>query len=310
MSIDKRYTLYPIDNHTLFDLYKKAVASFWTVEEVDLAVDKQHWNKLTAPEQYFVKKVLAFFAASDGIVNDNLASRFINEVTQPEAKCFYGFQIAMENIHAEMYSLLIDAYVDDKVEKDSLFCAIETDPYVRSKALWAVHWIDSKAPLAQRLVAFAAVEGIFFSASFCAIFWLKKRGLMPGLCFSNELISRDEGMHCAFAIELLKTMPPVSHSLIQEIISDAVDCEQEFVHRALPVDLIGMNASLMSQYVEFVADTLLAQMGVAPLYNVKNPFDWMELISLSGKTNFFERRVSEYKRAVAVAPEFVVADDF
>jgi len=309
MSINKRYTLYPIQSSSLFDLYKKAVASFWTVEEVDLAHDKQHWSKLTKDEQYFVKKVLAFFAASDGIVNENLASKFINEVSQPEAKCFYGFQIAIENIHAEMYSLLIDAYVDDPVEKDQLFNAIQTDEYVRSKAEWAIQWMHADAPLSQRLVAFAAVEGIFFSASFCAIFWLKKRGLMPGLCFSNELISRDEGLHCTFAIELLKTMPPVDHFRIREIISHAVDCEQEFVQKALPVGLIGMNSSLMCQYVEFVADRLLAQIGVKPLYNVANPFDWMELISLNGKTNFFERRVSEYKRAAANTA-FVVAEDF
>lgn len=306
----KRYTLYPIQDHGLFDLYKKALASFWTVDEVDLAIDKQHWNKLTREEQYFVKKVLAFFAASDGIVNENLASHFINEVEQPEAKCFYGFQIAIENVHAEMYSLLIDAYVEDPEEKHSLFNAIETDPYVRSKAEWALQWMRADAPLAQRLVAFAAVEGIFFSASFCAIFWLKKRGMMPGLCFSNELISRDEGLHCTFAIAMLKTLPAVDPYRVRKIISQAVACEQEFVQRALPVALIGMNASMMSQYVEFVADTLLAQMGLPGMYNVKNPFDWMELISLNGKTNFFERRVSEYKRAAACESTFVVSDDF
>ncbi len=311
LSINKRYTLYPIRDHTLFELYKKAVASFWTVEEVDLTVDKQHWNKLTRDEQFFVKKVLAFFAASDGIVNENLASRFINEVDQPEAKCFYGFQIAIENIHAEMYSLLIDAYVEDAAEKDALFNAIETDPYVRSKALWALKWMKAERSLAERLVAFAAVEGIFFSASFCAIYWLKKRGLMPGLCFSNELISRDEGLHCTFAVALLKTLgTAVKPYRVRKIVSQAVACEQEFVQRALPVALIGMNASMMAQYVEFVADALLTQIGVPTLYNARNPFDWMELISLNGKTNFFERRVSEYKRAAATEAQFVVSDDF
>lgn len=309
-AINKRYTLYPIHNHGLFELYKKAVASFWTVDEVDLATDKQHWNKLTSDEQFFVKKVLAFFAASDGIVNENLASRFINEVEQPEAKCFYGFQIAIENIHAEMYSLLIDAYVEEAAEKDDLFNAIETDPYVRSKAAWALKWMRSDRTLGERLVAFAAVEGIFFSASFCAIYWLKKRGMMPGLCFSNELISRDEGLHCTFAIALLKTLPPVDPYRIRKIVSQAVACEQEFVQRALPVALIGMNAGLMTQYVQFVADSLLTQMGVAALYRVPNPFDWMELISMNGKTNFFERRVSEYKRAAATEAQFVVSDDF
>lgn len=309
MQIEKRYTLYPLQHHDLWQLYEKAVASFWTVKEVDLTQDKAHWQRLTRDEQYFIKKVLAFFAASDGIVNDNLASHFINEVEMPEAKGFYGFQIAMEFIHAEMYSILIDTYVEDQTEKHALFNAIETDAYVRSKAEWAIKWMNRDRPLAQRVIAFVAVEGIFFSASFCAIFWLKKRGLMPGLCQSNELISRDEGLHCTFAIALLKHLPPVDSYRARKIISHAVDCEQDFVRRALPVDMVGMNSSLMAQYVEFVADTLLTQMGQPILYNTKNPFDWMELISMQGKANFFERKVSDYKRSAGAAP-FVLSDDF
>jgi ribonucleotide reductase beta subunit family protein with ferritin-like domain len=310
MSVNKRYTLYPINDPELFALYKQAVASFWTVEEVDLAQDKQHWPKLTRDEQYFIKKVLAFFAASDGIVNDNLASHFINEVDSPEAKCFYGFQIAMENIHAEMYSILIDTYVDDQAEKHALFNAIETDAYVRAKAQWAIKWMNADKSLALRLIAFAAVEGIFFSASFCAIYWLKKRGLMPGLCFSNELISRDEGMHCTFAVTMLRKMVKPEPYAVQKLINGAVKCELEFVQRALPVDLIGMNSGMMSQYVEFVADILLTQLGYRKLYNTANPFDWMELISLAPKSNFFERKVSDYKRAAGSEAEFVLNDDF
>jgi ribonucleoside-diphosphate reductase beta chain len=317
--LSKRYTLFPIHHKTLWEFYKKAEASFWTVEEVDLSHDLPHWrNKLNNDEKFFLKTVFAFFAASDGIVNENLALKFINEVPYAEAKCFYGFQIAMENIHAEMYSLLIETYIDDAAEKTKLFHAIDTMPCVKKKADWALRWIsDDAASFGERLVAFASVEGIFFSGSFCAIFWLKKRGLMPGLSFSNELISRDEGMHCEFACELLRVMeksPPVER--ITQIISEAVDIERSFVCDALPVELIGMNSKLMMQYIEFVADRLLVALGAPIKFGATNPFEWMELISLQGKTNFFEKKVGEYQKsgvaagASTQAKTFAITEDF
>eukprot|EP01104_Vermistella_antarctica_P002541 TRINITY_DN12781_c0_g1_i1.p1 TRINITY_DN12781_c0_g1~~TRINITY_DN12781_c0_g1_i1.p1 ORF type:complete len:429 (+),score=150.41 TRINITY_DN12781_c0_g1_i1:130-1287(+) len=294
-----RFVLFPIKHRKVWEMYKKAEASFWTVEEVDLTADLEHWeNKLSDNEKYFIKHILAFFAASDGIVNENLAMTFMTEVQMPEARCFYGFQIAMENIHSEMYSLLIDTYVKDTAEKSKLFRSIETVPCVQKKAEWALKWINNKDMFAERLVAFAAVEGIFFSGSFCAIFWLKKRGLMPGLSFSNELISRDEGLHCDFACLLYSMLDnPPQPSVPMGIIKEAVEIEKEFVTSALPVDLIGMNSRLMSDYIEFCADRLLVALGCPKVYDAKNPFEWMELISLTGKTNFFERRVGEYAKA-------------
>jgi ribonucleoside-diphosphate reductase subunit M2 len=280
-------------------MYKKAEASFWTAEEIDLATDLQDWNKLSDNERHFVSHVLAFFAASDGIVNENLAQNFVTEIQSPEARCFYGFQIAVENIHSETYSLLIDTYVRDPQEKDRLLHAIETVDCVEKKARWALQWCDRQnASFAERCVAFAAVEGIFFSGSFCAIFWLKKRGLMPGLCFSNELISRDEGLHCDFACLLYsKLINKLPKERIIEIITDAVDIEKEFIQDALPVELIGMNSKLMCQYIEFCADRLMVALGSPRHYQVSNPFEWMEMISLQGKTNFFEKRVGEYAKS-------------
>lgn len=293
-----RFVLFPIKYDAIWEMYKKSVASFWTAEEVDLSPDLVDWrDKLNDNERHFIKHVLAFFAASDGIVNENLAVNFLNEVQLPEARCFYGFQVMMENIHSEMYSLLIDTYISDTKEKNHLLHAIDTVPCVQRKAQWALRWI-SKGTFAERLIAFAAVEGIFFSGSFCSIFWLKKRGLMPGLSFSNELISRDEGMHCDFACllySMLEEKLPVE--VVQQQINDAVEIEKEFVSDALPVDLIGMNSKLMCQYIEYVADRLLVSLGCPKLYNAVNPFDFMDMISIQGKTNFFERRVSEYKRA-------------
>ncbi len=270
-------------------MYKKAEASFWTAEEIDLASDLQDWSNLTNNERHFISHVLAFFAASDGIVNENLTGNFATEVTSPEARGFYGFQIAVENIHSETYSLLIDTYIKDHKEKMHLLNAIETVPCVHKKAHWALQWCDAKhASFAERMIAFAAVEGIFFSGSFCAIFWLKKRGLMPGLCFSNELISRDEGLHCDFACLLYtKIMNKLPEARITEIITNAVEIEKEFVVDALPVELIGMNSKLMCQYIEFCADRLLHALGCAKYYKALNPFEWMEMISLQGKTNFF-----------------------
>ena len=293
-----RFVLFPIQHGDIWQMYKKAEASFWTAEEIDLAQDLVNWEGLNDGERHFISHVLAFFAASDGIVNENLGANFFNEVQYPEAKCFYGFQIMMENIHAETYSLLIDTYIKDPKEKQRLFHALETVPCVGRKAEWALKWINSDN-FAERLVAFAAVEGIFFSGSFCSIFWLKKRGLMPGLTFSNELISRDEGLHCDFACMLytdhLKTKLSVDR--VYEIIRDAVSIEQEFVTDALPVNLIGMNAKLMNEYIEFVADRLIQALGYPKIYNSSNPFDFMEMISLQGKTNFFEKRVAEYQKA-------------
>ena len=293
-----RFVLFPIKHNDIWSFYKKAEASFWTAEEIDLSQDTVDWeNKLNDDERHFIKHVLAFFAASDGIVNENLAINFLNEVQYPEARCFYGFQVMMENIHSETYSLLIDTYIKDTAEKNHLFKAIDTLPCVKKKAEWAVRWIN-KGSFAERLIAFAAVEGIFFSGSFCSIFWLKKRGLMPGLSFSNELISRDEGLHCDFACllytQLANKLPEDS---VKEIIANAVEYEKEFVSDALPVKLIGMNAELMCQYIEFCADRLLLSLGVGKIYNAKNPFDFMEMISLQGKTNFFEKRVSEYQKS-------------
>lgn len=294
-----RFVLFPIKYNDIWEFYKKSEASFWTAEEIDLSQDLADWNnKLNDNERHFVKHVLAFFAASDGIVNENLAINFLNEVQYPEARCFYGFQIMMENIHSETYSLLIDTYIKDPVEKDKLLHAVDTVPCVGKKAEWALRWIGNGS-FAERLIAFAAVEGIFFSGSFCSIFWLKKRGLMPGLSFSNELISRDEGLHCDFACLLytkhVKNQLPKEQ--VTKIITDAVAIEKEFVSDAIPVKLIGMNADLMCQYIEFVADRLLVALGCAKYYNASNPFDFMEMISLQGKTNFFEKRVAEYQKA-------------
>lgn len=293
-----RFVLFPIADQSIWEMYKKALACFWVAEDIDLVTDVDHWEqKLSDNDRHFIKHVLAFFAASDGIVLENLAARFMGEVQLPEARCFYGFQIAMENIHSEVYSLLIDRLVREKKERDSLFRAIETIPCVKKKADWALQWIHSDAPFAQRLVAFAAVEGIFFSGSFCAIFWLKKRGLMPGLCFSNELISRDEGLHTDFACLLHSLLLPANQldgATIKSIIVSAVEIEVEFVRDALPVSLIGMNARQMVQYIEFVADRLLVALGQPKHFLTPNPFEWMNLISMEGKTNFFEKRVGEY----------------
>jgi ribonucleoside-diphosphate reductase beta chain len=301
-----RFVLFPIQHPDVWAMYKKAEASFWTAEEIDLTTDIQDWaTRLNEDERFFISHVLAFFAASDGIVNENLATRFMKEVQLPEARCFYGFQIAIENIHSETYSLLIDTFIKDQKKRNHLFNAIETVPCVKKKAEWALRWINGSESFAERLVAFAAVEGIFFSGSFCAIFWLKKRGLMPGLCFSNELISRDEGLHCDFATLLYsKLQNKLSERTIHSIIGDAVESEKEFIADALPVSLIGMNSTLMKQYIEFVADRLLVALGYNKMYNATNPFDWMELISLEGKTNFFEKRVAEYQKSgVAVNAE-------
>ncbi|HEY4197484.1 MAG TPA: ribonucleoside-diphosphate reductase small subunit [Mucilaginibacter sp.] len=292
-----RFVILPINYPRIWEMYKKHEASFWTAEEIDLSDDMKHWENLNDGERHFISHILAFFAASDGIVNENLAVNFMSEVQVPEARCFYGFQIMMENIHSETYALLIDTYVKDPAEKDRLFHAIDTVPAVQKKAEWALKWINN-GTFAQRLVAFAAVEGIFFSGSFCSIFWLKKRGLMPGLTFSNELISRDEGMHCEFACLLYSMLSEkLSKQEATKIITDAVEIEKEFVTDALPVNLIGMNAKLMSQYIEFVADRWLVELGYDRVYNATNPFDFMEMISLQGKTNFFEKRVGDYQKS-------------
>jgi len=295
----QRFVLFPIQHDDVWKFYKQAEASFWTAEELDLTQDLTDWTKLTDNEKFFVTNVLAFFAASDGIVNENLAMNFSNEVQIPEARCFYGFQIAIENIHSEVYSLLIDTYVTDQKEKSRVLNAIETVPCVMKKANWALQWCDNRyAAYAERIVAFAAVEGIFFSGSFCSVFWLKKRGLMPGLSFSNELISRDEGLHCDFACLMYKKLVnKLPAARIHEIIGNAVTIEKEFVCDSLPVELIGMNSDLMCQYIEFCADRLLVALEVPKLYNSSNPFDWMEMISLQGKTNFFEKRVGEYAKS-------------
>lgn len=293
-----RFVLFPIRQHEIWKFYKQAEASFWTAEEIDLSQDGKDWDAMNDGERHFIKHVLAFFAASDGIVNENLAEHFVSEVQYTEAKFFYGFQIAIENIHSETYSLLIDTYVKDPKEKDSLFHAIDTMDCVKKKAQWALRWID-KGNFAERLIAFAAVEGIFFSGSFCSIFWLKKRGLMPGLTFSNELISRDEGLHCDFACHLYTqhVVNKLPEQTVIDVIKDAVEIEKEFVTDALPVNLIGMNAELMRQYIEFVADRLLNELIGKKIYGATNPFDFMDMISLKGKTNFFEKRVAEYQKA-------------
>lgn len=316
-----RFTTFPLKYDGLWKMYKQAEASFWTAEEVDLSDDYKDFQNMSEGERRFIVHVLAFFAASDGIVNENLAVRFMREVQIPEARAFYGFQIAIENIHSEMYSLLIDAYVKDAKEKSDLFRASASMPCVKGKADWMMKWIDSNSSFAERLVAFAVVEGIFFSGSFCAIFWLKKRGKMPGLCFSNEMISRDEGLHRDFACQLhglLRDKAPETR--IRDIVTEAVDIEYDFVENALPVGLIGMNADLMKQYVGFVADHLLTSLGCEKVYEKTNPFEWMELISLQGKTNFFEKRVGEYQKngvmasvdfaGAALEKTLVFTDDF
>lgn len=300
-----RFVLFPIQYPEIWKAYKAHEHAFWTAEEIDFAVDRKHWPTLTEGEQFFIKRVLAFFAASDGIVLENLAERFLKDVQIPEARCFYGFQLAMENIHSETYSEMLKAFAKPE-EQAELFSAMRTIPTIACKAEWALRWIkNDNVTFGERLLAFAAVEGIFFSGAFCSIFWLKKRGLMPGLTFSNELISRDEGMHCDFAIQLhgMLVNPP-SQATCHTIFRDAVRIEKMFVHEAIPVRLIGMNAEEMCQYIEFVADRLLTQLGHTKLFNAKNPFDWMEMISLQGKTNFFERRVGEYQ-----IPKALVIDE-
>ena len=312
---EKRFVIFPIKENEIWKQYKKAEANFWTTEELDLSKDLKDFNTLSDNEKYFIENVLAFFAASDGIVNENLVERFCNEVKLLEAKFFYGFQIAMENIHSETYSLLIDTYVKDLNKKHKLLNAIDEIPSVKKKADWALKWInDDTSSFGTRVIAFAAVEGIFFSGSFCSIFWLKKRGLMPGLCFSNELISRDEGLHTEFAVlmySMLENKP--SKETVLQIIQEAVELEKEFITESLPCDLIGMNKDLMKQYIEYVSDRLLLMLGIEKVYNVTNPFDWMELISVQGKTNFFEKRVGEYSNIVNTDNKdnvFALDDDF
>lgn len=311
-----RFVVFPIQHDDIWQFYKKTEASFWTAEEIDLHQDMTDWEtKLNDDERHFIKHVLAFFAASDGIVNENLAENMVNQVQYTEAKFFYGFQIMMENIHSETYSLLIDTYIKDAKEKDYLFNAVETLDCVKKKADWALRWID-EGSFTENLIAFAAVEGIFFSGSFCSIFWLKKRGLMPGLTFSNELISRDEGMHCDFACLLYNNhiQNKLTKETIHKIITDAVEIEKEFVSDAIPVKLIGMNAELMCQYIEFCADRLLETLGNEKVYNSENPFPWMDMISLQGKTNFFEKRVGDYQKAGVTADRdkqvFSLDEDF
>ena len=305
-----RFVMFPIKFRDMWEMYKKAQASFWTAEEIDFSQDKKDWAVLNKDEQHFIKTILAFFAASDGIVLENLSSRFLNEIQIPEARAFYGFQLMMENIHSETYSLLIDTYINSSKEKERLFKAIETIPCIKQKANWALKWMNSNSPLAVRLVAFACVEGILFSGSFCAIFWLKKRGKMPGLTFSNELISRDEGLHTDFACLLYRYVDKLDSKIVYDIIKGAVEIEHNFVCDALPVSLIGMNAKWMSEYIEYVADYLLTKLGYEKLYNSSNPFNFMDLISLRGKTNFFERRVGEYQKAGVMAGIERVSDEF
>lgn len=298
-TLGDRYTLFPIkpSENQLYQLYKQSVASFWTPEEIDFSKDEADWDRLTGNEQTFVKQVLAFFAGADGIVQENLATRFQREVQSPVSRLFYAFQNAMEGIHSETYSLLIDKYVKDKDEQLRLFRAMDTIPCIRQKGEWALKWIDSEESFATRLVAFACVEGIFFSGAFCAIYWLKKRGLLPGLTFSNELISRDEGLHTVFAVAMYGLEAPLPAEKIQEIIVSAVNIEIEFICQSLPCSLIGMNSKLMTQYIRFVADRLAVQLGIPKIYSVQNPFDFMEMISMEGKGNFFERKVSDYSKA-------------
>jgi ribonucleoside-diphosphate reductase subunit M2 len=310
---DNRFVMFPIKHNDIWEMYKKQIDCFWRAEEIDLSKDLTNWESLNDDEKHFISMILAFFAASDGIVLENLASRFMSEVQVAEARAFYGFQIAMENIHSQTYSLLIETYIKEKEEKNRLFNAIEYFPCIKKKSDWAQKWIhDNRSSFATRLVAFACVEGIFFSGAFCSIFWLKKRGLMPGLTFSNELISRDEALHCEFAILLYsKLVKKMDKSRIHELIKEAVEIETEFICQALPCRLIGMNSEMMTQYIQFVADRLCVQLGYKKIYNVSNPFDWMELISLEGKTNFFERKVGEYALANKKSEDaFVFNDDF
>jgi|UniRef100_A0A6C0CYN5 ribonucleoside-diphosphate reductase subunit M2 len=311
---DSRYVMFPLQDQDIWKMYKKQVDCFWRAEEIDLSKDMSHWESLTNEEKYFISHILAFFAASDGIVLENLAARFMGEVQLSEARAFYGFQIAMENIHSESYSLLIDTYIKDREEKMTLFKAIDNFPCIKKKADWAIKWIqDKRSSFATRLIAFACIEGIFFSGAFCSIFWLKKRGLMPGLTFSNELISRDEALHTEFAILLYsKLNKKVNKTRVMEIIKEAVEIEKEFISEALPCRLIGMNGELMCQYIEFVADRLSLQLGYDKIYNKSNPFDFMDMISIEGKTNFFEKRVSEYSLAEKTKTEdvFELSDDF
>ena len=311
---DNRYVMFPIQDQEIWQMYKKQVDCFWRAEEIDLSKDISHWENLNKDEKYFISMILAFFAASDGIVLENLAARFMGEVQSSEARAFYGFQIAMENIHSETYSLLIDTYIKDREEKSMLFQAIQNYPCIKKKADWAIKWIqDKRSSFATRLIAFACIEGIFFSGAFCSIYWLKKRGLMPGLTFSNELISRDEALHTEFAVLLYsKLNKKVSKQKVIEIIKEAVEIEKEFICDALPCRLIGMNSDLMCQYIEFVADRLIVQLGHEKVYNTKNPFDFMDMISIEGKTNFFEKRVAEYALAdkTKQADVFDLDDDF
>jgi len=293
-----RFVLFPLKHHDMWDMYKKQQACFWTASEIDLGQDLYDWEKLNKGEQHFIKYVLAFFAASDGIVNENLAQMFCSEIQVPEGRCFYGFQIEMENIHSETYSMLIDTLIKDEKEKAFLFNSIFNVPVIGKKANWAIQWINQQNSFAERLIAFACVEGIFFSGSFCAIFWMKKRSLMPGLAFSNELISRDEGLHCDFACLVYKNLKnKLPQDVIYNIMKNACEIEKEFICEALPCELIGMNKGLMSEYIEFVADRLMFALGYQKYYNTPNPFEWMDLISLQGKTNFFEKRVPEYQKA-------------
>ena len=306
-----RFVIFPIKHQDIWERYKTSENLFWTAEEIDLAQDLTDWSdKLNNDERHYIKLILAFFAASDGIVNSNICNNFINEVQYPEAMFYYGFQIMIENIHSETYSLLIDTYIKSEEEKDYLFKAIETVPSVKKKAEWALKWIEN-GTFQERLIAFAAVEGIFFSGSFAGIFWLKKRGLMPGLAFSNELISRDEGMHCQFACLLYNEyiINKLSEEKIKEIICNAVEIEKEFITESLPVSLIGMNEKLMAQYIEFIADFWLVELGCSKVYNSSNPFDFMDMISLLGKSNFFEKRNSDYKKATDRVVDFNKIDD-
>jgi len=314
---ENRYVLTPIQHTDIWDMYKKAMANFWTPEELDLSKDVKDFNSLSNDEKYFIENIIAFFAASDGIVNENLLERFCNDVKYLEAKCFYGFQIAMENIHSETYSLLIDTYIKDDIEKkDKLINAIHTIPSIKKKADWTLKWITDSRSFGERCIAFAAVEGIFFSGAFCSIFWLKKRGLMPGLCHSNELISRDEGMHTEFAVLLFNNhlVNKPSEENVKSIIKEAVEIEKEFITESLPCSLIGMNASLMSQYIEYVADRLLLMLNIEKVYNSSNPFQFMNLISIQGKTNFFEKRVTEYSNIANPSGQssqiFTIDEDF
>jgi ribonucleotide reductase beta subunit family protein with ferritin-like domain len=311
---DNRYVMFPIQDQDIWQMYKKQVDCFWRAEEIDLSKDVVQWEQLDEKEKYFISMILAFFAASDGIVLENLAMRFMGEVQLSEARAFYGFQIAMENIHSETYSLLIDTYIKDREEKTMLFQAIDNFPCIKKKADWAIKWInDKRSSFATRLIAFACIEGIFFSGAFCSIFWLKKRGLMPGLTFSNELISRDEALHTEFAVLLYsKLNKKLTKNKVLEILKEAVEIEKEFICDALPCRLIGMNSDLMCQYIEFVADRLSVQLGYDKIYGTKNPFDFMEMISIEGKTNFFEKRVAEYALADKTKPDdiFEMDNDF